>query len=57
MKPPTKEILIALLIGGVVGWFAATRSFETRFHHGRPHGGMIEKFSRELGLSPDDTFW
>ncbi len=50
MKAPFKEIIIALLIGGLVGWFAATRSFE-RPMHGR-HGQLIEKFSRELHLTP-----
>ena len=51
MKLFTKEIIIALLIGGGVGWFAATRNFEPCWH-GRK-GDRLEKFSRELRLSPD----
>lgn len=50
MKTPFKEIVIAFLIGGLVGWFAATRSFERPMHGKR--GDLIEKFSRELQLTP-----
>lgn len=56
MKYPWKEILIAFLIGGIVGWFAATRSFGCFGHH--PHGKrghFAEKFERELGLTPDQS--
>ena len=49
MKSPFKEILIAFLIGALVGWFAATRSFETPMLGKRGH--LIEKFSRQLKLT------
>lgn len=51
MKSPLKKILIAFLIGSLVGWFAATRSFESPMHGKR--GQLVEKFSRELKLTPD----
>ena len=51
MKTPMRDILIALLIGLTVGWFAAERLSGHHPRHGK--GRMIERFSRELKLSPD----
>ncbi len=51
MKAPWKEILIALLVGLLVGWFAASK-FATP-GEGPRKGQMLERFSRELKLTPD----
>ena len=53
MKSPWREVIVALLVGVIVGWFAATRSFEVCAHHWKSGGGMLEKFSKELKLSPE----
>ncbi len=50
MKSPFKQVVASFLIGGLVGWFAATRSFEAPTHGKKGH--LIEKFSRELKLTP-----
>lgn len=52
MKTPWKEVLVALLIGLVVGWFAAGKLQHERMV-GWKHGRMLERFSRELNLTPD----
>lgn len=50
MKSPWKEIIVALLVGGMVGWFAAAK-----FQDHRPwkKGNMLEHFSRELHLTAE----
>lgn len=52
MRTPWKEVVIALLVGLTVGWFAAARFA----HESRPswkHEKLIDKFSRELELDAD----
>src|SRR5688572_7922879 len=52
MKYPWKEILVAFVIGAIVGGFAVTRSFERPMpRKGGAH--LVEKFSRELNLSSE----
>lgn len=51
MNGPWKEVLLALLIGAVVGWFA----HQKLGHEWMPAKGprMLEHFSRELKLTPE----
>lgn len=51
MKNPWKEILIAFLIGMLVGWFAFSRISQDRTPAWKS-GKMLERFSRELSLDP-----
>ena len=51
MKSPLKEIVVALLIGVLVGWFAASRFEERRGPHKKTHA--LERFSSELQLTPE----
>jgi Spy/CpxP family protein refolding chaperone len=51
MKTPWKEILVALLIGMAVGWFASEK-FDRPPHEWK-HGQMLERFSNELKLTPE----
>jgi Spy/CpxP family protein refolding chaperone len=56
MKSPVREILIAFLIGGLVGWFAAARFGQPSWkHRGFDQGRLVQKFSRELKLTPEQT--
>jgi Spy/CpxP family protein refolding chaperone len=53
MKTPFREIIVALVIGAAVGWFAAVRLAPERPHGSWKKGQMLERFSRELSLSPE----
>ena len=53
MKTPWREILIAFVIGGLVGFFAASRCHLDQPHGERKGGQMLEHFSRKLNLSAD----
>jgi Spy/CpxP family protein refolding chaperone len=53
MKTPFREIIVALLIGAAVGWFAAVRFAPERPHPRMQKGQMLERFSRDLNLTPD----
>ncbi len=53
MKTPFREIVVALVIGVAVGWFAAVRFAPERSHRPWQKGQMLERFSRELDLTPE----
>ena len=55
MKTAWRDVTIALLIGIIIGWAAATRLNCPRHFHGGPkqHGDRLERFSQELQLTPD----
>lgn len=50
MKTPFREIVVALVIGAVVGWFASARLAPERPRWDK--GRMLERFSRDLDLTP-----
>lgn len=55
MKTPVRDIIIAFIIGILVGGFAVERYVESRFPmpmHGK-RGQLIEKFAGELSLTPE----
>ena len=52
MKAPRKEILVALVVGVCVGWFAASKFSHPPMHDWK-NGRMLERFSRKLDLTPD----